>query len=68
MADIGGFSVGSTLAYQIYPMAGVRVSRLLSIHVAYRYLYMDYQTGSGREAFVYDMSIYGPEIGLAFHF
>jgi hypothetical protein len=68
MADIGGFSVGSKLAYQIYPMAGVRVSRLFSIHVAYRILDMDYETGTGSDAFRYDMSTYGPEIGLGFHF
>jgi hypothetical protein len=68
MADIGGFSVGSKLAWQIYPVAGVRVSRLFSIHVAYRLLDMDYESGTGSEAFTYDMSTYGPEIGLAFHF
>jgi hypothetical protein len=68
MADIGGFSVGSQLAYQIYPVAGVRISRLLSIHVAYRFLDMDYESGTGADAFTYDVSTYGPEIGLAFHF
>jgi hypothetical protein len=68
MADIGGFSVGSKLAYQIYPMAGVRVSQLLSIHLAYRILDMDYESGTGTDAFLYDMSTYGPEVGLAFHF
>jgi hypothetical protein len=67
-ADIGGFSVGSKLAYQIYPMAGVRLSRLFSIHVAYRILDMDYETGEGADAFSYDMSTYGPEIGIGFHF
>lgn len=68
MADIGGFSIGSKLAYQIYTMAGVRVSRLFSIHVAYRLLDMDYESGTGSDAFSYDMSTYGPEIGIAFHF
>jgi hypothetical protein len=68
MVDVGGFSVGSKLAYQIYPTAGVRVSRLFSIHVAYRILDMDYETGEGTDAFTYDMSIYGPEIGIGFHF
>jgi hypothetical protein len=68
MADIGGFSVGSKLAWQIYPVAGVRVSKLLSIHLAYRWLDMEYETGSGSDAFVYDVRTFGPEIGLAFHF
>lgn len=68
VADVGGFSVGSKLAYQIYPTVGVRVSRLFSIHVAYRILDMDYETGTGTDAFSYDMSTYGPEIGIGFHF
>jgi hypothetical protein len=68
MADVGGFSVGSKLAYQIYPVAGLRVSRLLSIHLAYRILNMDYESDDETDPFVYDMSTYGPEIGLAFHF
>jgi len=68
MADIGGFGVGSKLAWQIYPMAGLRVSRLLSVHAAYRMLDMDYETGNGTTTFAYDVRIFGPEIGLAFHF
>jgi hypothetical protein len=68
VADIGGFSVGSKLAYQIYPIAGVRLSRLLSAHVAYRILDMDYETGTGTDRFTYDASTYGPEIGVGLHF
>jgi hypothetical protein len=67
-ADIGGFGVGSTLAYQLYPTIGYQVSHLISLHAAYRYLNMDYETGSGSDHFHYDMSIFGPELGLAFHF
>ena len=68
MADIGGFSIGSKLAWQIYPMAGVRVSRLFSIHVAYRILDMNYETGTGTDTFIYDVTTYGPVIGVGFHF
>ena len=68
MADIGGFGVGSKLAWQIYPVAGVRLSRLVSVHLAYRVLDMDYGTGSGTDTFAYNMRTFGPEIGLAFHF
>lgn len=67
-ADIGGFGLGSTLAYQLYPQVGYRASRLISIHAAYRYFDMDYDTGSGSDYFRYDMSTFGPEVGLAFHF
>ncbi len=29
---------------------------------------MDYETGSGTDLFVYDMTVFGPEIGFVFHF
>jgi hypothetical protein len=67
-ADIGGFGIGSSFAYQLYPQLGFRASRLISIHAAYRYMNMDYDTGSGSDYFRYDMSTFGPELGLAFHF
>jgi len=67
-ADIGGFGVGSTFAYQLYPQLGFRVSHLFSIHAAYRFMNMDYDTGAGNDYFRYDMSTFGPELGLAFHF
>jgi hypothetical protein len=67
-ADIGGFGIGSSFAYQLYPQLGFRASHLISIHAAYRLLNMDYDTGSGNDYFRYDMSIFGPEFGLAFHF
>jgi len=67
-ADIGGFGIGSSFAYQLYPQLGFRASRLISIHAAYRYMNMDYDTGSGNDYFRYDMSTFGPELGIAFHF
>lgn len=65
--DIGGFGVGSDLAWQVYPVLNYRASRLLSIHLGYRALDMDYETGSGAKAFEYDMTTFGPEIGFGFH-
>jgi len=67
-ADIGGFGIGSSFAYQLYPQLGFRASHLISIHAAYRFMNMDYDTGSGNDYFRYDMSTFGPELGLAFHF
>jgi len=67
-ADIGGFGIGSSFAYQLYPQLGFRASRLISLHAAYRFMNMDYDTGSGNDYFRYDMSTFGPELGLAFHF
>ena len=68
LADIGGFGVGSDLAWQINPFVGYQFSDLFEIDLAYRWLSMDYETGTGTDKFVYDMLISGPEIGLLFHF
>jgi hypothetical protein len=66
--DIGGFGIGSDLAWQVYPVVAFRASRLISVAAAYRVLYMDYDTGMGLRRFSYDVTTFGPEIGLAFHF
>jgi len=65
-ADVGGFGIGSDLAYQIYPIVGFRASNLLSFHAAYRILDMKYESGDAD--FVYDMTTFGPQLGLALHF
>lgn len=68
LADIGGFGIGSDLAWQINPFVGYQFSKLFEIDLAYRWLSMDYETGNGTDYFLYDMVISGPEIGLLFHF
>jgi hypothetical protein len=65
--DIGGFGVGSDLAWQVYPKAGYRFSNLFELQAAYRVIGMDY-TGGGDPAFVYDMRTFGPELGVVLHF
>ncbi|UCC85274.1 MAG: hypothetical protein JSW46_10335 [Gemmatimonadota bacterium] len=66
--DLGGFGVGSDFAWQIYPLVGYRFSRLFEVAIAYRWIDMDYKTGSAGEEFRYNMTIFGPEVGLLFHF
>ena len=68
VGDIGGFGIGSDLAWQINPFVGYQFSKLFEIDLAYRWLAMDYETGSGVDYFLYDMVISGPELGLLFHF
>lgn len=68
LADIGGFGLGSDFSWQLNPFAGYRFSKLFEIDAAWRWLGMNYKTGSGTNAFLYDMVISGPEIGLLFHF
>ena len=66
--DIGGFGVGSDLAWQAYADIGFKVSNVVSIILGYRAIDMDYQDESGDELFGYDMLIAGPQLGVAFHF
>jgi len=66
--DIGGFGVGSDLAWQAYADIGFRASKVVSIILGYRAIDMDYEDGSGRDLFRYDMLIAGPQIAVAFSF
>ena len=66
--DVGGFGMGSDITWQVFPFVGYRFSKLFEISGGYRALGMDYKTGSGTDAFLYDMVIFGPQLGLVFHF
>ena len=68
LADIGGFGIGSDLAWQVKPSIGYQFSELFSIDLAYRWLSMKYETGAGENYFLYDMVISGAEIGFIFDF
>ena len=66
--DYGGFGVGSETAAQIYAVVGYRFSRLFEAAVACRWIDMNYKGGSAEEDFRYNVTTFGPEVGLAFHF
>jgi hypothetical protein len=66
--DIGGFGIGSSFTWQIRPFVGYRFANLFELVLSYRALGMDYETGSGAELFVYDVTTFGPELGFVFHF
>jgi hypothetical protein len=66
-ADIGGFGIGSDFAWQVYPRVGYRFSSLFGLDLSYRVISMDY-TGSGSPGFRYDVTTFGPELGVTFHF
>ncbi len=68
VTNAGGFGVGSDLAWEVNPFVGYQFSKLFEIDIAYRWLGMDYETGTGTDYFKYDMVISGPELGLLFHF
>jgi hypothetical protein len=72
-ADVGGFTLGSTYAWQVYPYGGynfdgINGKRVFELGVAFRAIGMKYETGSGLNRFVYDMIIWGPQLGFLFHF
>jgi len=66
--NIGGLDIGSNFTWQVNPFVGYQFSKLFEIDLAYRWLGMDYETGSDTDYFLYDMVISGPELGLLFHF
>jgi len=72
LGDVGGFGVGSDLTWQAAGMVGYRFglfgennARFLA---GYRALYQDYKDGSGSNKFEWDMTLYGPILGLALDF
>jgi hypothetical protein len=67
-ADIGGFGVGSDLAWQIQAYLGYRFSDLIQASAGYRLISIDYDKGSGSDRFLYDVDTSGPVIRLGFNF
>jgi hypothetical protein len=66
-SDIGGTS-GNNWTYQVLPSVGYKWSKLFETALQYRWLGLNYSTGSGSDTFIYDMNIFGPEVAFAFHF
>lgn len=66
--DIGGFGAGSDLTWQAYPCFNWQVTKWASLQAGYRWLYTDYETGSGVNRFKYDMLTQGPQLGFTLHF
>ena len=69
-ADIGGFGIGSQLAWQLQPDVYFRVSKLFQLGLGYRILSTDYHTGTEHTDswFLFDLEEYGPQLRLGFNF
>ncbi len=67
-ADVGGFGVGSDLTWQAFPYASWRFAPWGSLQAGYRWLYADYEDGSGTSKFGYDVTTQGPQLGITGHF
>ena len=66
--EIGGFGAGSDFAWQIFPSAGIKLTHSFSAEVGYRWLDIDYASGTGDTRFAYDVLTQGPVLGVGFRF
>lgn len=66
--DAGGFGVGSDFTWQLQANAGYRFSKLFQASLGYRYIGIDYDSGEGRDRFLYDIDTYGFVVRLGFNF
>jgi hypothetical protein len=66
--EIGGFGVGSTFTWQIFPTVGVNLAKWASLDFGYRWLDIDYSSGDNLTAFKWDVLTQGPVVGFGFRF
>ena len=66
--EIGGFGVGSSFTWQVFPTFGVDLSQHISIEFGYRWLDIDYTSGEDQTLFKYDVLTQGPVLGFGFRF
>ena len=66
--DIGGFGISSDFAWQVFPFVGYRFSQVFELGAGYRAIGMKYETGSGDDYFLYDVVIFGPQLGIILRF
>ena len=66
--EIGGFGVGSTFTWQVFPTFGVSLGKLISIDFGYRWLDIDYSSGENATLFKWDVLTQGPVLGFGFRF
>ena len=65
--NIGGGGIGSDLYWQLQSYFGYRFSKLFQLSAGYRVIYIDYETGSGNDRFVYNMTTFGPVLRFGFN-
>lgn len=62
--DVGGFSAGSNIAWNVQSSLGVNFSRQVFGELGYRYFYMDYSNGGA----LYDAGEFGMFCGIGMRF
>ncbi len=66
--DLGGFGVGSSFTWAAQVRVNWQVSRVVFVGLGYRILYQDYKTGSGSDAFTWNVTTQGPLAALGARF
>lgn len=66
--EFGGFGVGSSFTWQIFPTVGVSLGKRASLDFGYRWLDIDYSSGDNATLFKWDVLTQGPVVGFAFRF
>jgi hypothetical protein len=66
--EIGGFGVGSTFSWQVFPTVGVNLTKRASLEFGYRWLDINYSSGQNLTLFKYDVLTQGPVMGLGLRF
>jgi len=64
LADIGGFGVGSDLAWEVMPVIGLSLNDMITLRAGYRWLDVDYD----KDDFLFDAMTQGWLAGLGFKF
>ena len=65
--DIGGFGIGSDIAWQGYAALGCQITRNIYSEIGYRYLYDDFRDESAN-GFLYQLSLHGAQIMVGLKF
>jgi len=67
-ADVGGFGLGSDLAWNASALFGYEFSSVFGAQLGYRALHIDFEDGSGSDRAAYDLAMHGPIVGVSFSF
>ena len=73
MGDIGGFGIGSDFVWHAWGLLGYRFSLFskdnnAAVFGGYRALSWDYTNGNGDDKFKWDVTLYGPILGMQISF
>jgi len=64
--DVGGFGVGSDFSWKAAALLYWQPFKHVGFMGGYQGLYQDYEDGSGRDYFKYDVTMHGPILGINF--